>query len=157
MVGNREGGCPLGRIVLIEVSFPTRWDTTLITLCLSHHHWGDGLIRERRKTLLRDRKRDRQREQDISRERENTNGEKHTKHECDMENKRLGADFQREKGSERKKTYTAWVTMRKSFPKVELTFSSYSLNLSTWGSKRCRCKWTRPLLSWKTKQEQSGT
>lgn len=57
--GKQKGGeRPLGRIVLIEVSFPTRWDSTLITLCWSHHHGGAGLIRDRGETVLREREKD---------------------------------------------------------------------------------------------------
>ena len=58
---HRGGERPLGRIVLIEVSFPTRWDSTLITLCRSHHHGGAGLIRERGETVLGERERERER------------------------------------------------------------------------------------------------
>lgn len=54
----RGGERPLGRIVLIEVSFPTRWDSTLITLCRSHHHGGAGLIRERGETVLGEREKE---------------------------------------------------------------------------------------------------
>ncbi len=81
--GKQRGGeHPLGRIVLIEVSFPTRWDSTLITLCRSHHHGGAGLIRERGETVLG------QRERDIStRERKITHRETHIKCEQDVLNK----------------------------------------------------------------------
>lgn len=49
--GKPKGGEHLhGRIALIEVSFPTRWDFTLITLCRSHHHGGSAIIRGKRKT-----------------------------------------------------------------------------------------------------------
>lgn len=89
--GKQRGGeRPLGRIVLIEVSFPTRWDSTLITLCRSHHHGGAGLIRERGETVLGEREGD-----ILTRGRKITERDTHTKCERDVLNKKVGeADLQ---------------------------------------------------------------
>ena len=95
----RGGERPLGRIVLIEVSFPTRWDSTLITLCWSHHHRGAGLIRERGETVLGERERERERKRRIDEKRKRNYAERererHSKCERDVLNKWVGeADLQ---------------------------------------------------------------
>lgn len=100
--GKRRGGeRPLGRIVLIEVSFPTRWDSTLITLCRSHHHGGAGLIRERGETVLGER-------ETYRREREKLHIQTHAKCGWDVLNKRVGeADLRCKNGERRTKCQTA--------------------------------------------------